>query len=356
MKITTVVGARPQFIKAAMLTRVLRNDHEEILIHTGQHYDANMSDIFFEEMNIPKPDINLGISGGSHGKMTAAMLAALEDVFTDIHPDTVLVYGDTNSTLAASLAAAKLNIPICHVEAGPRTHDMSNPEEVNRVLTDRMSSLLMAPTENSVKELQREGITRGVHLTGDLMYDATLFYHSRLHNIPLDFISLGGKKFTPPQKFYYLTCHRQENTYSDEPLTEIFTAMESLDAPTIYPVHPRNQKRALYLHQNFKNIILAEPVGYLTSLWLLSNAEKVVTDSGGLQREAFFLNKQCVSVINFAVWPETMVGDINQICPPKADEIISKLENKPNFSAKMGAFGFGDGNSAAKIASVLKDL
>lgn len=353
MKVITVVGARPQFIKAAMLSRILRNEHEEMLIHTGQHYDHNMSDIFFEELSIPKPDRNLNISGGSHGKMTGAMLGALEDVFIAAKPDIALVYGDTNSTLAGALAAGKLNIPVCHVEAGVRMHTLSNPEEINRVLTDRISTLLFCCTENSVAELAREGIKENVHLSGDLMYDAVLYYKQRSSLTQHILQDLEGRTISPPCKYYLLTCHRQENTSSDKPVFEILTAMNSLDYPTIYPVHPRNEHRAksLFLQHDFKNILLTKPVGYLTSLWLVNNALKVVTDSGGLQREAWFLDKQCVTILDNDVWPETKNGNMNQLSCADSKEILSKLSVKPDFSKKGSPFG--DGHAAKKIVNIL---
>ena len=353
MRIASVVGARPQFVKAAMLSRVLRRSHEEILIHTGQHYDYNMSDIFFEELSIPTPDYNLSISGGSHGKMTGAMLGALEDVFIAENPDMVLVYGDTNSTLAGALAAVKLNIPICHIEAGVRMHTLSNPEEVNRILTDRISTLLMCCTESSIIELKKEGITENVYLTGDLMYDAMLFFQHRLDSSQEILLDLDGFTVSPPKNYYYLTCHRQENASSDEPLTEILTAMNSLEIPTIYPVHPRNESRArvLLFKHSMKNILLIKPVSYLTSLKLTRDAIKVVTDSGGLQREAWFMNKQCITILDKVAWPETMAGNINQISAADAGEILSKLEVVPDFSKK--GFQFGDGHAAEKVTEIL---
>ncbi|MCL2221075.1 MAG: UDP-N-acetylglucosamine 2-epimerase (non-hydrolyzing) [Oscillospiraceae bacterium] len=353
MKIATIIGARPQFIKAAMLSRKLRDEHDELLIHTGQHYDYNMSELFFSELSIPKPDYNLGISGGNHGKMTGAMLANLEDVFIDTKPDIVLVYGDTNSTLAGALAAVKLHIPVCHIEAGVRMHTLHNPEEVNRILTDRISTLLMCCTESSIAELAKEGITENVHFAGDLMYDATIYYQQRVNHMKHTLTNFDGNTVTLPQKFYYLTCHRQENTETDRPLFEILTAMNSLDYPTIYPVHPRTKERATRIlsEYKFRNVLLVDPVGYLTSLWLVSEALKVVTDSGGLQREAWFLDKQCITILDHVVWPETMRGNVNQISAAESSEILAKLNVKPDFSKKGSPFG--DGNAANKIVLLL---
>ncbi len=341
MKICTIVGARPQFIKAAALSRVLGRSHEEIIVHTGQHYDRNMSDIFFEELSIPRPHHNLGVSGASHGRMTGEMLIALEETLMNERPDMALVYGDTNSTLAGALAAVKLQIPICHVEAGMRIGTLLQPEEANRVMVDRISALLCCCTETAVKALAREGITEGVHNTGDLMYDALLYYGDRLQ-----------RPDWAPDAYYLLTCHRQENT-GDDKLTEILLAMEELDAPAIYPVHPRNRERAARLSQalGLKNTIFTEPVGYLASLWLIKHAKKVITDSGGLQREAWFYGVPCVTMLGKVLWPETHGGNMNQLCAPDKAEILRKLAVTPDFSQKSDAFG--DGHAAGKITGLI---
>ena len=340
MKIVSVVGARPQFIKAAMLSRKLRNEHQEILVHTGQHYDHNMSEIFFRELSIPEPDYNLGISGGSHGKMTGSMLIALEDVFLTEKPDMVLIYGDTNSTLAAALAAAKLQIPICHVEAGVRLNIKDNPEEINRCLTDRITDLFFCATETSVKTLKKEGITQNVYFTGDLMYDAILFYKTQLDVTEV----IGTNPIEIPNDFYLLTIHRQENTCDDKPLYEILTAMNSLDSATLFPVHPRSKEQVQILckRHDFRNIKLIEPVGYLTSLRLIRDAKKIVTDSGGIQREAWFLDKQTVTILDKPLWPETHIGNVNQISKADTKEILDKLQVQPDFSKKGSPFGNGD--------------
>lgn len=356
MKIISVVGARPQFIKAAVVSRLLRNEAKEVLVHTGQHYDYNMSDIFFEELGIPNPDYNLGISGGGHGAMTGKMLGALEEVMIKESPDKVLVYGDTNSTLAASLAAVKLHIPVYHVEAGNRFGTLDSPEEVNRIVTDHVSSCLMPCTESAAQFLVNEGLKSKTHVVGDPMYDAFLYYGARVtakdKNALLDF---SGKGIQRPNKFYYLTCHRQENTDTDEKLIEILTAMNSLDAPTIYPVHPRNHNRAegICREQGFKNVILTQPVGYLTSVSLVNDAIKVVTDSGGLQREAFFAGKQCVTVLGFVVWPETMIGNRNQLAAPEADDILDKMNCKQIVDDTYKPFG--DGHAGEKIVKLIME-
>lgn len=354
MKICTIVGARPQFIKAATLSRILRTKHKEILIHTGQHYDKNMSEIFFQELSIPKPDYNLGIAGGSHGKMTGMMLISIEKVLGEEKPDMVIVYGDTNSTLAGALAAAKLHIPVCHVEAGGRLGTLSNPEEINRIMTDHVSTLLMCCVSSAVEFLKKENITKNVFLVGDLMFDAFLYYSKKLtdrHRINL--IDFYGKVPLIPDEYYYLTCHREENTHNDEPLLEILTAMNSLDAVTVYPVHPRNQERVTRLcgQHAFTNIIFTQPVSYLTSISLVKNAKKVVTDSGGVQREAFFSGVPCVTVFDYVVWPETMMGGQNQLSKAKKEDIIEKLSITPVRDENY--MPFGDGHSAEKITSII---
>lgn len=354
MKILTVVGARPQFIKAAVVSRQLRKSAEEVLVHTGQHYDYNMSDVFFEELSIPKPDYNLGISGGSHGKMTGKMLMAIEEVLLREKPDKLLVYGDTNSTLAAALAAVKLHIPVCHVEAGNRLGTLDNPEEVNRICTDHVASLLLPCTESAVRFLEREGLGERSHLVGDPMFDAFLYYGEKIGEKEAnDLHGLDGTKVERPERFYYLTCHRQENTDTDEKLAEILRAMDTLEYPTIYPVHPRNRERAIRVceKERFRNILLTDPVGYLTSISLVNGAEKIVTDSGGLQREAFFAGKKCVTVFDHVVWPETMVQNRNQLAAPLEKDILEKLMVEQVIDSAYQPFG--DGHAAEKIVSYL---
>lgn len=355
MKVVTVVGARPQFIKAAVVSHVLRKNHTEILIHTGQHFDYNMSEQFFEELDIPKPDYNLGISGGSHAQMTGKMLMGIEDILIKEKPDWLLIYGDTNSTLAAALAAVKLHIPICHVEAGCRTHSMTNPEEINRICTDHVATLLLMSTEGASKELEREGLIDKAFYVGDPMYDAFVIYKDRVNVENLELQSFEGTEINVPPEFYYLTCHREENTNDDMALNEIFEAMNSLDAPTIYPVHPRNKERAKRLkkNNNYENIVLVEPVGYLESICLVNNAKKIVTDSGGLQREAFFAEKKCVTILDFVCWPETLVGGRNTLSKSNAEDILDKLEVQQIVDKRY--MPFGDGKAAESIVKKLEE-
>lgn len=349
-KICTVVGARPQFIKLAVVSRVLRREHQEVLIHTGQHYDRNMSEIFFEEMGIPCPDYDLGVAGGTHGQMTGRMLMKIEEVLLRERPDMVLVFGDTNSTLAGALAAVKLQIPVCHVEAGNRLGTLENPEEVNRILTDHSSSLHLVCTASGVEFLKREGFSSSVHLVGDPMYDAFRYYSARLDGSELrELEDLDGNAVCLPADFYYMTCHRQENTDEDEKLDQIFQAMDCLDAPVVYPVHPRSRDRAMRLRRagDYGNIILTQPVGYMTSISLVSRAKKIVTDSGGLQREAFFARKPCVTVFDWVGWPETMSNNCNQLVKPDKEDILAKLKAPVWFDPAYQPFG--DGHSAEKI-------
>ena len=355
MKIVTVVGARPQFIKAAVVSHELRKQHQEILVHTGQHFDYNMSEQFFKELDIPDPDYNLGISGGTHAQMTGRMMISIEEVLLKEAPDWLLVYGDTNSTLAAALAAIKIHIPVCHVEAGARTHSMTNPEEINRICTDHVSSLLLASTKSGFDEMAKEGLQDKGLLVGDPMYDAFIEYSNKVQVSEIELSLLQRGKVNVPDEFYYLTCHREENTSKDDNLLQILEAMEMLDAPTVYPVHPRNKERAFRLlsYYNFSNILLCEPVGYLESACLVKNAKKIVTDSGGLQREAFYAGKKCVTILDFVCWPETMVNGRNELSKPVAQEIVECLNHEQLVDTDYQPFG--DGHSAIKIVKAIEE-
>lgn len=351
MKIVTVVGARPQFIKAAAGSRQIRKQHTEILVHTGQHYDENMSDVFFREMQIPKPDYNLAISGGTHAEMTARMLVELEQVLSREKPDALLVYGDTNSTLSAALAAVKLCIPVFHVEAGNRLGTLDNPEEVNRIVTDHVSTLHFCATQDAYHYLQREGLSGTAHVVGNIMYDS--FLHFANQPWSPEVFSITGKRIVLPERFYYMTCHRQENTATDEPLTQILLAMNTLDAPVIYPVHPRNREQALRITQSLhmKNILLVNPVKYSDSVHLTQHAQKVVTDSGGLQCEAFFAGVQCVFVFDHVAWPETMVENRNQLAKADKTDILVKLQKEQHVDPSYQPFG--DGHTAERITEII---
>ena len=354
MKLVTVVGARPQFIKAAVGSRVLRKEHQEILVHTGQHHDANMSDVFFAEMDIPRPDYNLGIAGGTHGQMTGKMLMAIEEILLQEKPDALLVYGDTNSTMAAALAAVKLHIPVIHVESGNRFHTLESPEEVNRIVTDHVSTLRFACTRSALESLCKEDLAESSYLVGDPMFDAFLYYSRKAETAGFgDVRNLEGSSVQVPREFYYMTCHRQENTDDPEKLRQILMAMNRLDAPTIYPVHPRNHRTVQQLKQEnaFGNILFVEPVGYLSSIGFVRQAKKIVTDSGGVQREAFFAGKKCVTVLDFEVWPETIRDGRNVLAKPCCEEILTKLGQEQHIDPAYQPFG--DGHSAEKMCRII---
>ena len=352
-KILTVVGARPQFIKAAVVSHALEKVEglEEVLVHTGQHYDHNMSQTFFEELDIPHPTYNLGISGGSHASMTARMMIALEETALEVQPDLCLLFEDTNSTLAAALVAAKLHIPVAHVEAGTRTRSMTNPEEINRICTDHVASLLMACTQDNLANLKAEGIGDRALFTGDPMYDAFLQYSSIATCEELTSL-VGGASIPTPEEFYYLTCHREENTTDSNTLLDILDAMESLDAPVIYPVHPRNKTHVLDLLEQrvFPNLLFVEPVGYLESIFLVNHAKQIVTDSGGLQREAFFAGIKCTTVLDFQVWPETMVDGRNLLARPNSASILEAMTAPQHIDPAYQPFGNGAASQAIAIA------
>jgi len=354
MKVVTVVGARPQFIKLSAVSPNLRKYYNEVIVHTGQHFDYNMSEQFFDELDIPHPDYNLGISGGTHGQMTGKMLISIEEVLLKEQPDWVMIYGDTNSTLAAALAAAKLHIPICHIEAGTRTHSMTNPEEINRVCVDHVSSLLFPVTKQDFDNLVAENLADRAVIVGNTMFDAFAKNSKKvsISDVRLKLLD-GSDSVSVPSEYYYMTCHREENTNDDKNLSEILDAMNSLDSPTIYPVHPRNKARALRLNseKHYSNIIFCEPVGYLESASLTLHAKKIVTDSGGLQTEAFFAQKKCVTVLNFVVWPATMVDNRNELAKPSAKDILDKLSHKQRIDEKYQPFG--DGHASEKIVDAM---
>lgn len=354
--IMTVVGARPQFIKAAVVSHELvrRDGLTEEIVHTGQHFDHNMSQMFFDELGIPEPAANLGISGGSHAEMTARMLTALEYELLNRKPDILLLYGDTNSTLAAALAAAKLHIPICHVEAGARTRSMTNPEEINRICTDHVSSILLACTEANLANLACEGLAERARFVGDPMYDAFIECSAKARKPVFEGILDGGVREVP-DSFYYATCHREENTADNVVLAGLLDALEGLDLPVVYPVHPRNRVRVANLARNrgYVNLVLCQPVGYLESVWLVNHAAQIVTDSGGLQREAFFAGVKCTTVLGFEVWPETMVGNRNLLAKPEAVSIKAAMSMSQEVD--LSYMPFGDGQAAISIVDAIEE-
>lgn len=345
MKIVNIVGARPQFIKAAVLSRLIKKEQNisEIIVHTGQHYDKNMSDIFFTELDIPKPNYNLEVGSGLHGEQTANILKKTEQVLIKEKPDWVLVYGDTNSTVAGALAASKLHIPVAHVEAGLRSFNRKMPEEINRIATDHISDILFAPTQTAMNLLKKEGLKQKSILTGDIMYDSVLFYKQKS-------IEKYKNKSLPISDFYLATIHRQENTDDKDRLQQIFFALSELNKTVIMPLHPRTKKMINEIKYN-ENIKIIEPVGYLELLHLLSNCTKVFTDSGGLQKEAFFLNKPCITLRDETEWVETLENGWNYIVGADANKILNTAKY-PVPKTKQNLFG--NGNAGEIILTKLK--
>lgn len=340
MKIITIIGARPQFIKAATVSRAIkaRDDIKEVIVHTGQHYDANMSDIFFEEMDIPKPDHHLGIGGGGHGQMTGRQLESIERVLLEEKPDCVLVYGDTNSTLAGTLAAVKLHIPVAHVEAGLRSFNRRMPEEINRVLTDHAADMLFAPTQTAIDNLSQEGIPSDrTHLVGDVMYDAALFYSDRASK-PAWFDALEVQS----SGFVLATIHRAENTDDSQRLTDILTGLSQSGRQVVLPLHPRTGKRIQILGlPNFKNLHIVPPVGYLEMVWLEKNCDLIATDSGGVQKEAYFHGKRCITLRDETEWVELVDTGWNVLTGSDIDRIMTALMIS-EMPRKNPFYGVGD--------------
>lgn len=355
MKILTVIGARPQFIKAAAISRVISstNGVEEILLHTGQHYDTNMSDVFFSELGIPSPDYNLGIGGGGHGAQTGRMLEAIENVLIKEKPNWVLVYGDTNSTLAGALAAAKLNIPVAHVEAGLRSYNRNMPEEINRVMTDHISNILFAPTNEAVKVLKKEGIEdNSIVKTGDIMYDTALYCKvaSEQHRTILSDIGIVAKRYI------LVTIHRAENTDNPSRLRAIFESLEKvgLNTTVILPLHPRTKKALDESgYQTEKSAItFLNPVGYLDMVALEVSASLIVTDSGGVQKEAYFHSVPCVTIRDETEWVELLACGCNTLASP--ENLVHKVEQMLIRTCDFNDLLYGDGKSAQMIVNALK--
>jgi UDP-GlcNAc3NAcA epimerase len=347
VRIATIVGARPQFIKAAVVSRAMeeRGGIEEIMIHTGQHYNADMSDIFFKELDIRQPDHHLGIGGGTHGQNTGRMVEAAEAVLAQTRPDWVLVYGDTDSTLAGALAAVKLHIPVAHVESGLRSFNRRMPEEINRVLTDHIAELLLVPTQTAVRNLAAEGIGGNqVCMVGDVMYDASLYYRKRMKQPAID--------GCPDSGFVLCTIHRAENTDDAERMNEIIRALNEIahDGPIILPIHPRTVKAigtdsCGKLHSN---IFVVDPVGFLEMNWLLDHCSLVMTDSGGLQKEAYFHGKPCVTLRDETEWVELVESGCNKLAPPGEGDIVGTCNEMRNVSMSVLPL-FGNGDAATLI-------
>ena len=349
MKVVTVVGARPQFIKIAAVSRKLRERHQEILVHTGQHYDYEMSGAFFDGLDLPEPDVNLEVGSGSHATQTGAMLKGIEDVLLAESPDCLLVYGDTNSTLAGALAASKLSIPVVHVEAGLRSFNRSMPEEINRVVADHLSNLLLCPSEAAIANLALEGISRNVHLVGDVMLDALNWAIQRSSGAEEAFLSRFGL-----QKKHYLiaTLHRSENTDDRAQLLRTVETLDSLEEPVLFPVHPRTRK--IINEINFQpkcDLHLIEPVGYLAMIALAGSARLVLTDSGGLQKEAYWLGVPCLTLRNETEWVETVEAGWNVLVGTTPEKISRTVKSYvlPDSRPLL----YGNGTAAEKCVDLI---
>ncbi len=354
MNLLTIVGARPQFIKAAPVSQVLRPRHREVLVHTGQHYDADMSDVFFAELGLPRPDINLGIGSGSHGQQTGRMLMAIEDVLLVERPDWVLVYGDTNSTLAGALAAVKLGVPVAHVEAGLRSFNRAMPEEHNRVLTDHCADLLFCPTQTAVDLLSAEGVTAGVHLVGDVMVDA-LRQHAALARQRSDALARLGLR---PRGYVLATIHRPYNTDQPQNLRSILDAFHDIyqiaGIPVLLPLHPRTRQRMAELDLPAPaGVRTIEPVGYLDMLALEQAAGLILTDSGGIQKEAYTFAVPCVTLRPETEWVETVDAGWNVLAGADRDAIVEAALGRVWPSGSPPPV-FGDGHAAERIAELLE--
>jgi UDP-GlcNAc3NAcA epimerase len=349
MKIITIIGARPQFVKAATLSREIQmhDDIQEVIIHTGQHFDPNMSAIFFEQMHIPKPDYNLGIASLGHGAMTGRMMEEIEKIVVDEKPDWMVVYGDTNSTLAGALVASKLHIKVAHIEAGLRSFNMKMPEEVNRILTDRISDVLFCPTETAVSNLKKEGFKNfncSIEKVGDVMYDAALFYKDK------------AKKptFELPDEFVLATIHRAENTDSKEKLAIIVEAFNEIhkQTPVILTLHPRT-KQFIEKYNLKTEFLVIDPVGYLEMIYLIDHCKMILTDSGGLQKEAYFFKKPCVTLRDQTEWVELIDSGANILSEISFEEILSNFNlmqhRKIDFSKNL----YGEGQAAKTIVAIL---
>ncbi len=350
MKILTILGARPQFIKAGSVSReiVKHPEIQEVIVHTGQHYDANMSDVFFDEMKIPRPDYYLGIGGKSHGAMTGQMIEKIEDVVLKERPDWVMVYGDTNSTLAGAIVASKLHVKLAHVEAGLRSFNMHMPEEINRILTDRVSNILFCPTDTAIENLQREGYDNfdcKIVKSGDVMQDGAIFYKD-----------LAVKPICNVKSHYVLsTIHRAENTDDKQRLKNIFETLNNIakEKQIILPLHPRTKKIIENLELKIENLTIIDPVGYLEMVWLINNADLIITDSGGLQKEAYFFHKPCITLRDETEWIELVDIAANTLVGANRTKILDAYKSIFKKSIDFGVDLYGEGRASQNIISAL---
>jgi UDP-GlcNAc3NAcA epimerase len=349
VRVLTIVGARPQFIKAAAVSHVLRREHEEFLLHTGQHYDDEMSDLFFRQLGIPTPDLNLEVGSGRHGAQTGAMLPGIESVAIEHRPDWMLVYGDTNSTLAGALVAAKLHVPVAHVEAGLRSYDRRMPEEINRVVADHLSTLLLCPTDTAVRNLGKEGVNEGVQVVGDVMYDAFLqnreVARQRCRILQELGLERGG--------YQLLTVHRAENVDAPQSLAAILRGVADSVRPVVFPVHPRTRAALKATAQSTPdNLRMVDPVGYLEMLILEDNAEAIVTDSGGVQKEAYFAGRPCITLRDTTEWTETVEAGWNVLVGTNSEAIAQNMRQFRPSGARPSFYG--DGHAAELVVGALE--
>ncbi|MGC5324931.1 non-hydrolyzing UDP-N-acetylglucosamine 2-epimerase [Brevibacillus sp. SYSU BS000544] len=351
-KILTVIGTRPQLVKVAAVSRKLRNEFNEVLVDTGQHYDYNMAGVFFDELEIPKPDYTLGIGSGSHGYQTGSMIIRLEEIVLKEAPDAILVYGDTNSTLSGAIVASKLQIPLIHIEAGLRSYNKKMPEEINRVMTDHVSTILYAPTKIAQDNLKREGIEANVFVVGDVMYDAVQYYWERAEQK----YQLGQYGIESKQ-YHLVTVHRAENTDDPTRLAALVKAFKELGEVLIWPLHPRT-KKSLAVNgllddvMNCPHIKLIDPVSYLEMLLLEKNARTIITDSGGVQKEAYFAKVPCFTLRNETEWVETVECGWNQLVDPVNQNLQLLIKQERQIESNDGIYG--DGNAALHIVEHLK--
>ena len=346
--VVTVVGARPQFIKCAPVSRVLREKFYEYIIHTGQHYDQDMSSVFFQELGIPEPDINLQVGSGGHGEQTGKMLMGIEEILLKQNPRLVLVYGDTNSTLAGALAAAKLHIPVAHVEAGLRSYDRSMPEEINRVMTDHLSTLLFCPTVQAVNNLAKEGILQNVVITGDVMVDALQFIRSGITSADTLLKNHGLKS----GNFFLATIHRPVNTDSIERLGKILSGLDTLPFPVVLPLHPRTKnlmKISGLDGENFPNIKFISPQSYRSMVCFMSAAKAIITDSGGIQKEAYILKVPCITLRNSTEWIETVQDGWNILVDADIEALHAAVDYFSTSVRDVHFMRYGDGSASQNI-------
>jgi UDP-GlcNAc3NAcA epimerase len=363
MKLVTIIGARPQIIKAAAVSRAIAEHNEkhparpvtETIVHTGQHYDENMSKVFFDELDIPEPDYSLGIGSGCHGEQTGKMLQEIESTLIKERPDCCLVYGDTNSTLAGALAAAKLHICVVHIEAGLRSFNRKMPEEINRVVTDHISDVLFCPTKKSIENLLKEGISAGIHQVGDVMFDCMRFYSKRAKPIEQKMLKILSIR---PKSYYLTTVHRAENTDDSMRLTNIFEALDEIattDCPVVLPLHPRTAKYMQKHGLKFTNgVRVIQPVSYLEMVVLENNARLILTDSGGIQKEAYWFNVPCITLRDETEWTETVKSGWNILAGADKYRIIDSVRNGHRRRDANPESLYGKGDAAKQICKVLQ--